>query len=93
MNFFVYLIISKKGKKFYTYVGYTKNVSERLKQHNNSKGAKFTKGNKWFLIYKKSYTSRKLAMIEEYKLKKNYKKRKEIKTKYLENENFDTFTF
>ena len=93
MSFFVYLLISRKGKKIYTYVGYAKNVSERLKLHNSSKGAKFTKGNKWFLIYKKSYTSKKLAMIEEYRLKKNYKKRKENKEKYLENENFDTITF
>ena len=93
MRFHVYLIMAKTRNKYISYVGYTKDINKRILLHNSSKGAKFTKGNKWFLIYKKSYTSRKLAMIEEYKLKKNYKKRKEIKTKYLENENFDTFTF
>jgi len=92
MSFFVYLLISRKGKKIYTYVGYAKNVSERLKLHNSSKGAKFTKGNKWFVIYKKSYTSKSKAMKEEYKLKKNYLLRTKIKKEFIKNENFDITT-
>ena len=36
-----------------TYVGYTNNLVKRLKKHNNSKGAKSTKGLKWQIIYKK----------------------------------------
>tara|TARA_E500000331_G_scaffold130899_1_gene128156 strand:+ start:281 stop:505 length:225 start_codon:yes stop_codon:yes gene_type:complete len=70
-------------------VGYTKNLKKRLILHNSSKGAKFTKGNKWYLIYKKSYSSKSIAMREEYKLKKNYKLRSTIKVKYLENENIN----
>ena len=89
MKFCVYIIISKKINKYITYVGYTKNIEKRLKLHNSSKGAKFTKGNKWYLIYKKSYSSKVVAMKEEYKLKKNYKLRYEIKKKYLLNENIN----
>ncbi len=89
MIFYVYIIISKKINKHITYVGYTKNIEKRLKLHNSSKGAKFTKGNKWYLIYKKSYSSKVVAMKEEYKLKKNYKLRYEIKKKYLLNENIN----
>tara|TARA_A100001011_G_scaffold189339_1_gene197829 strand:- start:889 stop:1134 length:246 start_codon:yes stop_codon:yes gene_type:complete len=75
--------------KHVSYVGYTNNLKNRLILHNSSKGAKFTKGNKWYLIYKKSYSSKNIAMREEYKLKKNYKLRSSIKKKYLENENIN----
>ena len=83
MFFSVYLIISIKNKKKITYVGYTKNLNKRLLLHSTSKGAKFTKGKKWKLIYSKKYSSKSMAMKEEYKLKKNYKLRRLIKEKYL----------
>ena len=83
MKFWVYLIISTYKNKIYSYVGYTKNLKSRLLLHNNSKGAKYTKGRIWKLIYKKCYKSKSLAMKNEYKLKKDIKKRKEIKKKYL----------
>ena len=56
----------------------------RLYLHNSSKGAKFTRGRKWKLIYKKKYNSRIVAMKEEYKLKKNFKLRNSIKQKYIQ---------
>tara|TARA_B100000989_G_scaffold287155_1_gene256520 strand:- start:920 stop:1180 length:261 start_codon:yes stop_codon:yes gene_type:complete len=83
MNFYVYLVISKINNKYISYVGYTKNLNNRLKSHNTGKGAKFTKGKKWVLIYKKRYKSKSEAMTNEYKLKKNSSKRKKIKQKYL----------
>ena len=83
MLFTVYLIISYKNNKYISYVGYTNNLKKRLSLHSSSKGAKFTKGNKWQLIYNKSYSSKSIAMKEEYKLKKNYKLRKLIKEKYI----------
>ncbi len=64
-------------------MGYTSNIKKRLLLHNSSKGAKFTKGKKWKLIYSKKYTTKSIAMKEEYKLKKNYKLRNLIKEKYL----------
>ena len=90
MKFHVYLILSKKINKYVTYVGYTNNIKKRLSLHNSSKGAKFTRGKKWFVIYKKSYNSKSAAMKEEYKQKKNYKLRSKIKYNYLKNENIYT---
>ena len=55
MKHFVYLIISLHKKKLITYVGYTNNIQKRLKLHNTSKGAKFTRGRKWEIIYKRKY--------------------------------------
>jgi len=80
MNYYVYLIVSKVKNRTISYVGYTNNLLKRIAKHNSSKGAKFTKGKKWKLIYYKTYDSRKIAMKEEYALKKNYKLRKKIKT-------------
>ncbi len=77
------MILTKINDKTVSYVGYTKDLKKRVLLHNNSKGAKFTRGNIWELIYKKRYKTKSLAMIEEYKLKKDYKKRKLIKSNYL----------
>jgi len=77
------MLISKHNKNFYTYVGYTNNVRKRLLLHNNSKGAKYTRGRLWNIIYKKKYTNKSIAMKEEYLLKKNKKLRFIIKEKYL----------
>ena len=77
--YFVYLLVTKIKNRTISYVGYTKDINKRLKLHNNSKGAKFTRGRKWKLAYYKKYDSKILAMREEYKLKKNYKLRNKIK--------------
>ncbi len=76
---FVYLLVTKKKKRTISYVGYTNNINKRLKLHNSSKGAKFTRGRQWKLAYYKKYDNKILAMKEEYKLKKNYKLRSKIK--------------
>ena len=81
--YYVYLIVTKRKNKLFSYVGYSNNVSKRIKLHNSGKGAKFTKGNWWELIYKKKYKNKSIAMKQEYILKKNYKLRKFIKQKYL----------
>ena len=85
MNYFVYLIISNNSTKYTSYVGYTSNLKRRIKLHNSSKGAKFTRGRLWKLIYKKKYKNKIIAMKEEYLLKKNFKLRKEIKQNYIRN--------
>ena len=80
MPYFVYLIVSNlKNNKKISYVGYTNNVKKRLNLHNSNKGAKFTRGKKWKLVYYEKYDSRSIAMKNEYVLKKNYKLRKKIK--------------
>ena len=87
MTFYVYLIGSKVKKKTISYVGYTNNLKKRINLHNSSKGAKFTRGKKWKLIYYKKYESKIDAMKNEYKLKKNYILRKRLKKNFYENIN------
>ena len=79
------MLLSQKKNAYFTYVGYTKDLKKRLYLHNTSKGAKYTKGKNWTLIYKKAYLTQSLALKEEYKLKKNYTLRKKIKNKFLTN--------
>ena len=88
---FIYLY-QKKNNKIISYVGYTNNLKKRLKLHNQSKGAKFTRGRLWKLIYFNKYKSRIKALKEEYKLKKNYKLRNKIKNNYYKYENFNSIT-
>ena len=83
MPFFVYMLLSKHKDKFITYVGYTNNLENRLNLHNTSKGAKFTKGKKWEIIYQQKCLNKSSAMKDEYKLKKDYKLRVKIKNKFL----------
>ncbi len=93
MKYYVYILLSKFKNKFYTYVGYTINLKKRLDLHNEAKGAKFTRGKKWIIIYSKIYKKKSLALKYEYKLKKDRKMRNKIKFNYLkknENINFTT---
>ena len=79
MPYFVYLILTKnKSKKKFSYVGYTENLKKRLDLHNSGKGAKFTRGKKWKLVYYEKYDSKSEAMKNEYKLKKNYSLRQKL---------------
>ena len=84
MFFYVYIIKSIKGKIEKTYAGYTNNIQNRLKKHNNNQGAKSTKGHKWKLIYQKKFASKSKAMSFEYKLKKDNKKRLSILKKFYD---------
>ena len=70
------MLKSVNNRVIKTYVGYTKNLNERLRKHNTGTGAKSTRGFKWKIIYKKKFYDKKLAMSFEYKLKKDKKKRK-----------------
>ena len=83
MQYYVYLIVSVVKNRTISYVGYTNNIKKRINLHNESKGAKFTRGKKWKLAYYKKYDNKILAMKEEYKLKKNYKLRNKIKKKFI----------
>ena len=83
MNFYVYLICAKKNdRSLISYVGYTKNIKKRLCEHNSSKGAKFTRGKQWKLLYTKKFNSKNEAMKYEYKLKKDTQKRKLLKLRF-----------
>ena len=80
-------MLKSKGSKPITYVGYTNNLSKRIKLHNRGKGAKFTRGRSWMLIYKEHFKSKKEAISREYYIKKNRTIRNKIK-----NENFNFTT-
>ena len=80
--FYIYVLKSLKGRPI-TYVGYTNNLKNRLKLHNKGKGAKFTRGRKWKLIYKEKFSTKKKAMSREYYIKKNRKLRSTITKKFL----------
>ena len=86
MNYYVYMLKSL-GKVSVTYVGYTNNLKKRIDLHNTNKGAKFTRGRKWKLIYKEKINSKKEAISREYYIKKNRKLRNKIK-----NEHFNSST-
>ena len=85
MHYFVYIIATRVKNKTISYVGYTSNLYKRLNDHNAGKGAKFTRGKKWKIIFKKKYKTKVRAMQEEYKLKKNHLLRSKIKKKYFDN--------
>ena len=82
MNYFVYMLKSL-GKESITYVGYTNDLKKRINLHNNNKGAKFTRGRKWKLIYKEKHSSKKEAISREYYIKTNRTLRNKIKNEYF----------
>ena len=82
MIYYVYMLKSK-GIRSVTYVGYTNNLKKRINLHNSGKGAKFTRGRKWVLIYKERFKSKKEAISREYYIKNNRSLRNDLKKKYL----------
>ena len=79
MGYFVYVISSDTNSKLITYVGYTNNLKKRLNLHNKGKGAKFTRGRRWKIIYTEKYVTKNEAISREYYIKKNRKFRNFIK--------------
>ena len=82
MSYYVYMLKSI-AKKPVTYVGYTNDLKNRITLHNKGKGAKFTRGRKWKLIYKEKYASKNKAISREYYIKKNRILRNQIKNKNI----------
>tara|TARA_Y100000768_G_C23564148_1_gene489633 strand:+ start:157 stop:426 length:270 start_codon:yes stop_codon:yes gene_type:complete len=81
MTYYVYLIKTEKkiNNKFISYVGYTNNLKNRLKKHNLGKGAKFTRGKRWILVYYEKFDTKNLALKREIEIKKNRKMRNLLK--------------
>ena len=67
MPCFVYVI----GSGDRTYCGWTTDLDKRLKAHNDSTGAKSTRGRKWTLLYAERYQNRGEAMSREWHLKRD----------------------
>ena len=81
MAYYVYMLKTKSIRPV-TYVGYTNNLKRRIALHNSRRGAKFTKGRQWILIYKEKFNSKKEAISREYYIMKNRTLRNKIKKKY-----------
>ena len=82
MQHCVYLLITNHKNKVFTYVGYTKNLQNRLHLHNISRGAKYTRGKRWIVFHKEIYNSKSKAMSREYELKKDRKFRNILREKF-----------
>jgi putative endonuclease len=68
MPFFVYILLCIDGS-FYT--GYTKDLNERTRQHENGKGAKYTKTHRpQKVAYVELFNNRGSAMKRERAIKK-----------------------
>ena len=83
MFHYVYMLLSLNKKKYFSYVGYSLDPEKRLILHNKGMGAKFTRGKKWKIIFKKKLLNKNDALKFEYSLKKNFKLRKKIKERYI----------
>ena len=82
---FVYFLINSP-KQNISYIGWTNDLKKRLKQHNDGKGAKFTRGRKWKLIYFEILNNKNEALKREYELKKNRRLRNFIKKMFSNND-------
>ena len=82
MTYCVYLLITNHKSRVLSYVGYTKNLKNRLNLHNISQGAKYTRGKKWIVFHKEIYNSKSKAMSREYELKKDRRFRNILREKF-----------
>jgi len=65
---YVYIVRCEKDDTLYT--GITNNLERRVKQHNDGKGAKYTKGRGPILLLKSwEFLSKSEAAKEEYRIK------------------------
>jgi len=74
-KFYVYIVECSDGTY---YTGYTSGLKNRLKLHNNGKGAKYTRDRRPVkLVWRKKYKYFKLAVLEEKRIKALRRKQKE----------------
>ena len=67
-----------KGNDGTLYTGWTNNIDKRLKDHNDGKGAKYTKVRRPVeLVYYEEFESKEEAMKREYAIKQLTRKQKE----------------
>lgn len=67
MNHYIYILRCKDDT---LYTGYTTNLDRRLQEHNQGKGAKYTRGRTPVeLVYSEEYETRSQAQKREYEIK------------------------
>ena len=90
MTHYTYILRCDDGS---LYTGYTTNIERRVKQHNNSDGAKYTSGRTPVkLVYVQLHSTKSCAMSEEYSLKQLSKSKKESKAGNEKRVNIDFCT-
>ena len=80
---YVYVLATRnKAGGLVTYVGWTLDLERRMAEHNGSgrRGAKFTRGRAWVLLYAEKHKSKRKAMAREYALKKDHAFRAQLRT-------------
>ena len=78
MPSFVYILGAVSGARALTYVGWTTDLSRRLKQHNGGIGARSTRGRQWVLLYSESCNGKRHAMSWEWHLKRDRSLRRRL---------------
>ena len=74
--FFVYIIRCADDS---LYTGWTTNLERRLRQHNQGRGAKYTRSRgPVALVYAESQPNRRAAMQREYQLKQLTRRQKQV---------------
>jgi putative endonuclease len=68
---FVYVLLNVS--RAVTYVGWTKDLEQRLARHNQGSGARTTRGGQWRLVYAEKLSTRGAALRREYALKQDRK--------------------
>jgi putative endonuclease len=68
MSYWVYIIESLKDHSFY--IGYSENLENRLKQHNNGESTYSSLKIPWKLVYYEEFDNKKAALIREKFLKR-----------------------
>lgn len=67
-KWYVYIVRCSKDDTLYT--GITNNLERRIKQHNENKGAKYTRGRGPIVLIKSfEFTTKNKALKEEYRIK------------------------
>lgn len=80
MSHFVYVLGTLTRRGPLTYVGWTRDVTRRLAQHNAGKGARFTRGRAWVLLHSEGFADKRAAMSREWHLKRDRGFRKQLAT-------------
>ena len=70
--YYVYVLENEDGG---TYTGYTQDLRERMKRHENG-STKSTRGKEWTLVYYEAYLSKEDAITRERRLKKSHQARR-----------------
>jgi putative endonuclease len=83
MEYFVYVLITRAGRRYLTYVGWTLDPARRLAEHNAGTGARSTRGRTWMLLHVEQLPSRQEAMRREWHLKRDRGFRKRLAEAWL----------